>query len=115
MAQTAAGKSEGRDEWIYTAPVGQFPPNAFNLYDMHGNVWEWVADPWHSNYRGTPPPDGGAWTEGGDANFRIGRGGSWFDSPGYLRSAFRFWWPANGRNLNIGLPGRPHASLPRTG
>jgi formylglycine-generating enzyme required for sulfatase activity len=97
------GKSEGRDKWVYTAPVGQFPPNAFGLFDMHGNVLEWVEDPWHVDCRGTPPTDGRAWTAGGDANLGILRGGSWYDRPEWLRSAFRYWWPPSARNVSLGF------------
>ncbi|MFM6480903.1 MAG: SUMF1/EgtB/PvdO family nonheme iron enzyme [Microcystis panniformis] len=71
-----------------TTPVGQFPPNAFGLYDMHGNVWEWCADTWHDNYDGAPT-DGSAWIENGDDNLSPLRGGSWSDIPNYCRSAFR--------------------------
>ena len=101
--QCCQGKTEGRDKWFYTAPVGQFPPNAFGLYDMHGNVWEWVEDPWHDNYRGTPPTDGGAWTEGGDASRRVVRGGSWYNNPGDLRSASRYWNSADDRGHDLGF------------
>ena len=71
-----------------TTPVGQFPPNAFGLYDMHGNVWEWCADTWHDNYDGAPT-DGSAWIENGDDNCSPLRGGSWCFDPYYCRSAYR--------------------------
>jgi formylglycine-generating enzyme required for sulfatase activity len=79
-------KGEYREQ---TTPVGQFPPNAFGLYDMHGNVWEWCADTWHDNYDGAPT-DGSAWIENGDDNRSPLRGGSWFLNPDLCRSAFRF-------------------------
>jgi formylglycine-generating enzyme required for sulfatase activity len=62
--------------------------NAFGLYDMHGNVWEWTEDCWHDNYHGAPS-DGSAWLDG-DCKRRVVRGGSWFDVPNYLRAAVRF-------------------------
>jgi formylglycine-generating enzyme required for sulfatase activity len=70
-----------------TAPVGSFKPNAFGLYDMHGNAWQWVEDCWHENYRGAPA-DGSAWG-GGDCGRRAIRGGSWINIPTYLRAAYR--------------------------
>jgi formylglycine-generating enzyme required for sulfatase activity len=72
-----------------TTPVGQFPPNAFGLYDMHGNVWEWCQDVWHSNYDGAPV-DGSAWVIGGNSRRRVLRGGSWYSNPSWCRSAIRF-------------------------
>ena len=74
-----------------TTPVGQFPPNAFGLYDMHGNVWEWCADTWHSNYDGAPT-DGSAWTEKGNNNRSPLRGGSWYNLPNVCRSACRSYF-----------------------
>jgi formylglycine-generating enzyme required for sulfatase activity len=71
-----------------TTPVGMFPANPWGLYDMHGNVWEWVQDVVHENYEGAPV-DGSAWEEGGDGARRILRGGSWLYNPRYLRSALR--------------------------
>ncbi len=71
-----------------TAPVGSFAPNAFGLHDMHGNVYEWVEDCWHSDYQGAPS-DGSAWTSGGVCQVRILRGGSYDDTPVLVRSANR--------------------------
>ncbi len=79
-------KGEYRNE---TTPVGQFPPNAFGLYDMHGNVWEWCADTWHDNYDGAPR-DGSVWIENG--NHSPLRGGSWYLNPYYCRSASRIYY-----------------------
>jgi formylglycine-generating enzyme required for sulfatase activity len=68
--------------------VGGFKANAFGLYDMHGNVAEWVRDVPHDNYHGAPS-DGSAWVNGGNQALRVLRGGAWDDDPGVLRSAFR--------------------------
>ncbi|HAX77843.1 MAG TPA: serine/threonine protein kinase [Cyanobacteria bacterium UBA11372] len=73
-----------------TTPVGSFLPNAFGLYDMHGNVWEWCADPWHDNYNGAPS-DASVWEYGGNNQCRVQRGGSWGRSAVDCRSAFRRW------------------------
>ncbi|MBO1066628.1 MULTISPECIES: bifunctional serine/threonine-protein kinase/formylglycine-generating enzyme family protein [Nostocales] len=70
-----------------TTGVGTFPPNAFGLYDMHGNVWEWCEDDWHENYINAPK-NGSIWNSR-SGNRKLLRGGSWFNSPDYCRSAFR--------------------------
>ena len=72
-----------------TAPVGSFVANAFGLHDMHGNVWEWVQDCYHSSYEGAPVD--GAAREQCDSSSRVLRGGSWYDFPARMRSADRLW------------------------
>jgi formylglycine-generating enzyme required for sulfatase activity len=83
-----------------TTPVGKFPPNAFGLYDMHGNVWEWCEDTWHESYVGAPT-DGSAWVNESDK--RILRGGSWDNYARSCRSALRFKWAAGNSNYYIGF------------
>jgi formylglycine-generating enzyme required for sulfatase activity len=70
-----------------TVEVGTFPPNAFGLHDMHGNVWEWVQDCYRENYGGAPA-DGTA-VPTAICDFRILRGGAWRVDPRFLRSAYR--------------------------
>ncbi|ASC69523.1 hypothetical protein XM38_004500 [Halomicronema hongdechloris C2206] len=79
-----------------TTEVGSFPANAFGLYDMHGNVWEWCQDVWHSSYAGAPR-DGSAWLEGGNQDLRLLRGGSWAFHPTFCRAACRFLLLPDGR------------------
>ena len=76
--------------------AGSFRPNAWGIYDMLGNVWEWVEDCWHEDYSGAPS-DGRAWVSGCDeTDSAVVRGGSWGNSAGGLRSANRTW---NYRNI----------------
>jgi formylglycine-generating enzyme required for sulfatase activity len=70
-----------------THPVGQLTPNRFGLYDLFGNVWEWVEDCWHDSYRGAPA-DGSAWIAG-QCHRRVQRGGSFYNRSSFLRSANR--------------------------
>ena len=98
----AASKGGYREQ---TSPVEQFPANRWGLLDLHGNVWEWCLDDWHSNYHGAKE-DGRAWLESYGARvrqreegerFKLLRGGSWFVEPQNCRSACR------GRNLSGNL------------
>jgi formylglycine-generating enzyme required for sulfatase activity len=84
-----------------TSPVGSFKPNAFGLYDMAGNVWQWVQDCYHDHYNGAPT-DGSARITG-DCSRRVVRGGSWGNIPQYLRSASREWFSADDRDFHIGF------------
>ena len=95
--EIGVNRANGRDsgsKWSgkQTSPVGSFAPNGFGLYDMHGNVAEWVEDCWHDNYEGAPS-DGSAWTSGGDSDLRIVRGGSWGDNLRVLRAAYPYRYP----------------------
>jgi len=81
----------GRDKWLYTSPVGSFPPNAFGLYDMHGNVTEWVQD-CHADSYAKLPTDGSAYEPAG-CKIRVGRGGMWADRAAIMRSAARNYAP----------------------
>ena len=82
--------------------VAQKRPNAFGLYDMHGNAWEWVQDTWHSDYKGAPG-DGSAWVYGGDQARRVLRGGAWNGIPGFLRSAYRSHDAPDYRTVGTGM------------
>jgi formylglycine-generating enzyme required for sulfatase activity len=86
-----------------TAPVGSFPRNRFGLYDMVGNVYEWVADCYHPDYTGAPA-DGSNWTAAcPDAHRHAARAGSWGANPGNIRSATRKPLSADAPNRFLGF------------
>lgn len=94
--------SDGR-----THPVDKKKPNAFGLYDMHGNVWELCEDVWHDNYN-SAPMDGSAWTSG-SSSFRTKRGGCWSSDHRFCRSAIRDRCNPDNRWYNLGF--RPACSI----
>ena len=87
-----------------TAPVANFEPNAWKLFDMHGNVFEWVEDCWHDSYKGAPS-DGRAWRkdDGGDCGLRVVRGGSWGGNQDFARSAVRYRDDPDARFGDVGF------------
>ena len=98
--QCCAGATGGADEWLSTAPVRSFPPNDYGLYDMAGNVWEWVGGWLDDDYYGSSPsidPPGAA-----TGYTRIARGGSWLNFPAALRTSVRLPFAQTGQTSNIG-------------
>jgi formylglycine-generating enzyme required for sulfatase activity len=89
------------DGFVYTAPVGRLHPNRFGLYDVMGNVLEWVEDCWNDTYD-SAPSDGSAWLTG-DCSRRVTRGGGWSDIPSFVRSANRDGKAPGLRMLNLGF------------
>ena len=92
------------DGAMHTAAAGSYEANAFRLFDMLGNVWEWTEDCWHDRYGRGVPTDGAAWTRGGDCGRRVMRGGSWLHRrPRGLRSANRNKHAPGYRSVNLGF------------
>ncbi|UXE59653.1 MAG: SUMF1/EgtB/PvdO family nonheme iron enzyme [Woronichinia naegeliana WA131] len=89
-----------------THSVGHKKPNDWGLYDTHGNVWEWCEDSWHDSYANKPEniKNNGSiiWSDSNES-YHVLRGGSWFINSGYCRSAFRYWYNADGRYISIGF------------
>lgn len=90
-----------------TAPIGSFSPNPYGLYDMIGNVYEWCLDTRHRSYEGAPA-DGSAWTKNAQKDsrgrdFRINRGGSWFQPAREMTVYRRCWDAAEDRRSEIGF------------
>ena len=95
---TAAACDDGAER---AAPAGSYSANAFGLFDVLGNVWEWTEDCWAENHRGAPAD--GSPRRGGDCGRRALRGGSWFNASRDLRSAARVWTPADLRRSFAGF------------
>ena len=94
------GATGGADEWVNTAPVGSFPPNDLGLYDMAGNVWEWVDGWLDDDYYGSSPAIDPPGATTGFA--RIARGGSWLNFPAAVRTSVRLPFAQTGQTSNIG-------------
>src|SRR5262249_32303730 len=90
-------------EWdnSQTSPVGSFKPNRFGLYDMAGNVFQWVEDCFQKSYEGAPS-DGSPWVTA-DCKSRVCRGGAWFADGRYVRSALRFEYAPDVSGASLGL------------
>jgi formylglycine-generating enzyme required for sulfatase activity len=84
--------------------VGSKKPNGLGLYDMSGNVYEWVNDCWHNSYQAAST-DGSAWLEenGGECGRRVIRGGSWGSGPENLRVSNRNWYTTDTRDNYLGF------------
>ena len=108
-----------QDDYLQTAPVGQFKPNAFGLHDTVGNVFEWTVDCFHQSFEGAPV-DGSPWLDagGGDCTKRSPRGGSWVSGPNWTRAAAQSRDPVDYRSFLLGfrvVAVAPTPGVPATG
>lgn len=109
-------RASGADTWLQTSPVGSFPANAFGLYDMQGNAWQWVQDCYVDTYEAAPVD--GSPVDAPSCPYRVLRGGTWGDTPDLIRSAFRNWapppdWPSDREYRSGGVGFRVARSLTR--
>jgi formylglycine-generating enzyme required for sulfatase activity len=111
IADDAAREAGGLATWTYakcrdgfgisTSPVGTFKPNAFGLYDMHGNLWEWVEDCRNDSYQNAPV-DGSAWVTG-DCTLHVDRGGAFYSNQRSNRARERAFFPQALNSVNVGF------------
>jgi formylglycine-generating enzyme required for sulfatase activity len=94
---------KGRDQWEYTAPVGSFDADAFGLYDIRGNVWEWLGDCYHDSYENAPSDGRARESDCSNPESRVVRGGGWGDAAIYLRSTYRLRAPDNNAYFTLGF------------
>ena len=92
---------EAKDGYVFTAPVGQFRPNAFGLYDMHGNAWQWCQDWYRGDYYAVSPTDDPKGPDSGSN--RVLRGGGWFSIARLCRAAGRIHYEPGHRDDNLGF------------
>lgn len=100
------GRANCRDcgtEWSAkgSAPVGSFAPNGFGLYDLNGNVWEWVEDCWNPDHTNAPGDTRPRLT--GECAFRVVRGGSWYYFRKLARNSYRVKWVVEDKSYNVGF------------
>jgi formylglycine-generating enzyme required for sulfatase activity len=95
------GRVSGRDQWLQTAPVGQFPPNGFGLHDMIGNVYEWVEDCFVDSLERAPTDGSAMKTSGCDRH--VLRGAAWYSDPERIRVAYRAFQTHGKRDRVIGF------------
>jgi formylglycine-generating enzyme required for sulfatase activity len=90
-----------RDGFVYTSPVATYPPNAFGLYDMLGNVWQWTEDCYNADHTGAPVDGSARMT--GDCGGHVDKGSSWVNSPHYLSAAARHKDVTDNRDTVLGF------------